>query len=219
MSAAMVVVVAHEDRLVSESLAVALSQQPAMEATHHRPRGGAELAQAVREACPAVLLSGDPLADMGGAAATRVALAAKPDLRVLLVAHECVPERAQAALTAGAVGYLPQDVHVDALVDAVRRAGGGEEAVLDATLARLLEEGGATGEVEDDVAARLAQLSPRQLEILQYMGAGLTAQQMCKRTGLADPTVRAHIRGVLDRLGAHSQVEAVGIARKLDAIR
>lgn len=221
MSAPIVVVVAHVDRLVSEALAVALSRSSAIQAVHHRPRGGAELSQAVREACPTVVVVGDPLADMGGAAAARVALAAQRDARVLLVAHECRPERARDALAAGAVGYLPEDLDVDGLVDAVRRAGSGEEPILDATLARLLgqEQEEVTVATEDDTAARLAQLSPRQLEILHYMGAGLTAQQMGARTGLADPTIRAHIGAVLARLGVRSQVEAVGVARKLGAVR
>lgn len=219
MSAPIVVVVAHVDRLVSEALAVALSRSSAIQAVHHCPRGGAELSQAVREACPTVVVVGDPLADMGGAAAARVALAAQRDARVLLVAHECRPERARDALAAGAVGYLPEDLDVDGLVDAVRRAGSGEEPILDATLARLLGQEEVPVATEDDTAARLAQLSPRQLEILHYMGAGLTAQQMGARTGLADPTIRAHIGAVLARLGVRSQVEAVGVARKLDAVR
>lgn len=219
MSTPIVVVVAHVDRLVSEALAVALSQSSGIQAVHHRPRGGAELSQAVREACPTVVVVGDPLADMGGPAAARVALAAQCDARVLLVAHECVPERAREALAAGAVGYLPEDLDVDGLVDAVRRAGEGEEPILDATLARLLGQEEVPVPTEEDAAARLAQLSPRQLEILRYMGAGLTAQQMGDRTGLADPTIRAHIGAVLARLGVRSQVEAVGVARKLDAVR
>lgn len=219
MNTPLVVLVAHADRLVSEALAVAVDQHSAMRAARDRPHAGAGLAHAVRDACPDVAVIGDPLTDMGGAVATRVALAAQADLRVVLVAHECLPERARAAMAAGAVGCLAQDLDVDELVNAVRRVGEGERPVLDPSLAGLVDQGPEAAGPDDDLATRLAQLAPRQLEILQYMGAGLTAHQMSKRTGLADATIRSHIRGVLDRLGVRSQVEAVAVARKLDAIR
>jgi PAS domain S-box-containing protein len=57
-------------------------------------------------------------------------------------------------------------------------------------------------------------LTPRQSEVLQMLGEGLTTQQMADRMSLATETVRNHVRGVLAQLGAQSRLEAVLIAHR-----
>lgn len=57
-------------------------------------------------------------------------------------------------------------------------------------------------------------LTPRQSEVLQLLGDGLTTQQMADRMGLATETVRNHVRGVLAQLGAQSRLEAVLAAHR-----
>jgi PAS domain S-box-containing protein len=57
-------------------------------------------------------------------------------------------------------------------------------------------------------------LTPRQSEVLQLLGDGLTTQQMADQMGLATETVRNHVRGVLAQLGAQSRLEAVLVAHR-----
>jgi PAS domain S-box-containing protein len=57
-------------------------------------------------------------------------------------------------------------------------------------------------------------LTPRQSEVLEMLGEGLTTQQMADRMGLATETVRNHVRGVLAQLGAQSRLEAVLVAHR-----
>jgi DNA-binding CsgD family transcriptional regulator len=58
-----------------------------------------------------------------------------------------------------------------------------------------------------------ARLTARQLEVLRLLAEGVTARGIAGRLGLAEATVRNHIRAVLAQLGAHSQLEAVARAR------
>ena len=58
-----------------------------------------------------------------------------------------------------------------------------------------------------------ARLTARQLEVLHFLAEGVTARGIAGRLGLAETTVRNHIRAVLAQLGAHSQLEAVARAR------
>jgi PAS domain S-box-containing protein len=55
-------------------------------------------------------------------------------------------------------------------------------------------------------------LTPRQTEVLQLLGAGLTTRQMADQMGLSVETVRNHVRAVLAQLGARSRLEAVLLA-------
>jgi DNA-binding NarL/FixJ family response regulator len=59
-----------------------------------------------------------------------------------------------------------------------------------------------------------ARLTPRQREVLEMLGAGLTTRQMAERTGLSIETVRNHVRAVLRELGAQSRLEAVLLAHR-----
>jgi len=60
----------------------------------------------------------------------------------------------------------------------------------------------------------LDELTERQLEILGLIADGLPAKVISARLGLRETTVRNHIRGILIRLGCHSQLEAVALARR-----
>ena len=57
-------------------------------------------------------------------------------------------------------------------------------------------------------------LSPRQLEILRLLNAGIRAHAIAEQLGLSETTVRNHIREILRRLDCHSQLEAVASARR-----
>lgn len=211
--------VADEDRLVSDALGSALSRCRSMKALDEHPVTGPEFAHAVRETHPEVALISDPLADMNAPAATRTALAAQPDLKVILVAHRCQPDHVRDALAAGAVGFLPKSLDVSTVAEAIRRADAGECPVFEEQLTFLLGVLDRRSERKDEMAERLARLSPRQLEVLRLMGAGLTATQIAHYTDLKEATVRTHIQNVLGKLDVRSQVEAVTVARDLGVIR
>lgn len=55
----------------------------------------------------------------------------------------------------------------------------------------------------------LADLTPRQLEVLRLLGEGLETQEIAVRLGIAEETARNHIRALLRAIGVHSRLEAV----------
>jgi PAS domain S-box-containing protein len=57
-------------------------------------------------------------------------------------------------------------------------------------------------------------VTPRQLEVLRLLADGVPAKVIATRLGVVEATVRNHIRSVLLALGAHSQLEAIAIARR-----
>ena len=61
-------------------------------------------------------------------------------------------------------------------------------------------------------------LTGRQVEILQCLAAGEQVKTIATRLGIAEPTARNHVAGILRRLGCHSQLEAVAEARRLELI-
>ena len=61
----------------------------------------------------------------------------------------------------------------------------------------------------------LPALTPRQLEVLELLGRGKSAKEIGRELYLSEPTVRNHIRSLLQALGVHSQLEALARAREL----
>jgi len=61
-------------------------------------------------------------------------------------------------------------------------------------------------------------LSPRELEVLHLMAAGLSNQEMCERLFLALSTVKGHNRNIFGKLGVQRRTEAVARARELDLL-
>ena len=63
--------------------------------------------------------------------------------------------------------------------------------------------------------AGLPTLTPRQLEVLELLGKGKSAKEIGRELYLSEPTVRNHIRSLLQALGVHSQLEALARAREM----
>jgi len=63
-------------------------------------------------------------------------------------------------------------------------------------------------------AASASRLTPRQREVLALLADGASTTQIATTLGLAEETVRNHIRQLLRRLGVHTRLAAVAYARR-----
>jgi DNA-binding NarL/FixJ family response regulator len=128
-----------------------------------------------------------------------------------------VPEatRVVAALRAGVTGWVPKDDSIEHLFDAIRGAMRDETwlpAVAMGPVLRLLLH----QEDQRDAAARhpLANLTPREREVLAYLAEGLGRREVGERMHLSANTVRSHLQNLMGKLEVHSTLEAVAIARQ-----
>jgi PAS domain S-box-containing protein len=69
-------------------------------------------------------------------------------------------------------------------------------------------------ELAPDSGELLANLTPRQLEVLRLLGEGLETPHIAARLGIAEETARNHIRALLRAIGARSRLEAVLIGQR-----
>ena len=81
-------------------------------------------------------------------------------------------------------------------------------------IVHLLRDDAPDGPRQDVGRETVVHLTTRQLQVLRLLADGVTARRIATRLGLAETTVRNHIRAVLSELGVHSQLEAVARARK-----
>lgn len=125
------------------------------------------------------------------------------------------PEAALAALRAGARGVLPPDASAEEIRAAVRAAAAGLVAVRPQELAWLLATAPATTDAAPPDGPQ--PLSPRELEILRMLAAGMANKAIAWKLGISEHTVKFHVAAILNRLNAASRTEAVtiGIRRGL----
>jgi DNA-binding NarL/FixJ family response regulator len=69
------------------------------------------------------------------------------------------------------------------------------------------------GRPDDRPIAPHPHLTPRQVEVLRLLEQGQLEKQIAAELHLSTPTVRSHVRGLLQALGVHSRLEAVAAAR------
>jgi len=114
------------------------------------------------------------------------------------------------SLQSGAQGYLLKDMEPDELIDALRRIVQGQTVVapeLTAVLARAVQ-----GEPAEALPKTIAELTPREREILCHLAAGQSNKVIAKELGISDGTVKLHVKAILRKLDVHSRVEAAVIA-------
>lgn len=189
--------------------------------------GAAAVAMVARER-PDVVLMDVRMPVMDGIEATRRIVDEFPETRVIILTTFDLDEYAFNGLTAGASAFLLKDVGPDELVRAVRLVASGDAVVAPRVTRRLLEAfvrpgaaGGAGGSglgpvdahggpaVPAEVQRAIAELTPREREILEAMAAGRSNQEISTEFFVSEATVKTHVRRVLAKLGLRDRVQAV----------
>lgn len=140
-----------------------------------------------------------------------------PSLSVILLSVEPTADTIREARWAGAVGLVTPEVPLEDVASLATLGGSGRllvdaDAALQAVDAASNPEGettGRTGPPQD------TPLTPREQEVLVLLGRGLDPTAIARELGLSIHTARGHVKRILAKLGAHSQLEAVIIAVQL----
>jgi len=171
----------------------------------------AEAERIIEERTPDIVLADVKLPDGDGIEEAARLHATRPEIRVvLLTARSDVTVLARAA-SAGVCGFLPRESGFAELIRALRTARDGWVIVDRATLSRVLERVQRQPVVARNGADPLTQ---RELEVLRAMGTGLDPQRIAMQLGMSVHTCRGHVKNILAKLGAHSQLEAVVTAMR-----
>jgi len=174
----------------------------------------ADAVRAAEEHRPDVVLMDFRLPDGDGAQATERIRAALPDSAVLFLSADASDSAMLRAVEAGACGYIAKDSDIEALVSSIGRAAEGEFLLPAATMARLLQRQRQKQAETDSQRSLENEVSPREREVLRQMALGRDNQAIAAELGIGYGTVRSHVRHLLEKLYAHSRLEAVAIARE-----
>jgi two-component system, NarL family, response regulator LiaR len=177
--------------------------------------GGDEMWRAIRaHGRPQVVLMDVEMPGDSGIELAQALREKLPDVRVVMLTAYADPERVFAALKAGAVGYLLKNVGPDEIRATVARAAAGEP-ILSADIAgRVLREFERERAERRD-RAQLADLTPREEEILKLLATGESNREIGARLFISEQTVKNHVANIFRKLHVNDRTKAALLAVKL----
>jgi len=136
-----------------------------------------------------------------------------PSVPVVIVSASDDPADMRRALDQGAAGFVPKSATPAVLRNALRLVlAGGVYVPIAALAAPPAEPAGAGAQRR---RARAEQLTPRQLEVLILMSRGLTNREIAGALGIAEGTVKTHVRTLFEVLDVSNRTEAALVMGEL----
>ena len=193
------VLLAEDHAVVREGTRQILDADNAIEVIGEAADGAEVVAMAARLR-PDVVLLDLHMPVINGIEATRRMIADAPDARILVLSAYDEEDYVEAALDAGARGYLLKSAHGHEVVAAIRAVAEGQ-VVMDARLARRALRR------RDDPAADVP--TARELEVLRLAARGLRTRDIAAELGMSPRTIEAHFTSIFNRFGVTTRTEAV----------
>lgn len=215
------ILVVDDHTLFRRGLTAILSRSSALTVVGDAGDAG-EAQRRAEELKPDLILLDNHLPGVHGVAALPALRAALPQVRIILLTVSEDENDLAAALRGGANGYLLKTMDADALIASILRVMRGESVIADEMTSKLVAayRGAASGAANASAEAEsavpptspLAQLSPRELEILRGIARGESNKLIARQLGIAETTVKIHVQHVLRKLNVASRVQAAVIA-------
>ena len=203
------VAVVEDDAAVRASLAEIIAGEAGLRCV--AACASAEAALAALPGCrPQVVLMDVHLPGMDGVGCVRALIGLVPEVQVVMLTVHDDTAVIFDALAAGACGYLLKPIRAAELVGAVRDVAAGG-APMSSNIARRVVQAFKKPPPARPGHAALADLTPREREILGMLAQGFQYKEIAEQTGTSYHTVHAHIRRIYEKLHVRSRAMAVSL--------
>jgi two-component system, NarL family, response regulator len=200
------VLIVDDHELVREGLAELLGRDPHVEVVG-KAETGEQALQLYREMRPDVALVDLRMSPTDGVTVITKLREEHSDARIIMLSSYDTDEDIYRGLKAGAQSYLLKDVGLSELVQTIRAVHNGEKRIPPAIAAKLAEH------------MSNPQLTPRQVDTLRLIVAGLSNQEIASRLNITEGTVKAHVKAILAKFGARDRAQAASVALKRGIVR
>lgn len=204
------VLIADDQELVRTGFRVIVNAEPDLHVVGEAA-DGLQTVEAVARLHPDVVLMDIRMPHLNGIEATRRVAAQPRPPRVLILTTFDLDEYVYDALRAGASGFMLKDAGVDELLHAIRVIAAGD-ALLAPTITRKLIEDFVRRPPANPRPAGLAELTPRELEVLGLLAGGLSNTAIAAQLVLGEATVKTHVARIFSKLDLHDRAQAVVLA-------
>ncbi|MBE9044813.1 response regulator transcription factor [Pleurocapsales cyanobacterium LEGE 10410] len=192
-----------DQELICQCLRAMLNLESDLEVVGVANNGKAAIQQ-VAALQPDVILMDIRMPVMDGREATRVICQQFPDAKILVVSTFDEDDYITHSIRAGAKGYLLKDMPVEELAQAIRLVYRGYSQMGPGLMEKMLY-----GMLNDTSEERpeLAELTPREVEVLNLIGTGCTNREIAQQLYIAEGTVKSHVTHILNRLNLRNRAQ------------
>jgi len=204
------VVVVHQTRLITSLIATSLDEEEDIQVVGQAGSQSEALTLVEETACN-ILLVAATLPENGALMLTHTLSQTHPDIKVLIFG---VPKSKVLILQyvmAGAAGYVLQEVAADRLFDNIRAAYEGKALISPDIAAVFIEHITELAQLSSQAHLDLATyeaLTPREMEVLELIDAGLSNQEIAARLFIEVGTVKNHVHNILQKLDVSNREDA-----------
>ncbi|HEY5833069.1 response regulator transcription factor [Streptomyces sp.] len=205
------ILVADDHTLLRQALCDLLAAEPDFDVVAQASTG-TETCRLAGQYRPDVVILDIEMAENHPATTVGAILCELPDARIIVLSMDDSQRLVRELLSLGVHGYLHKSVSRETLVSAIRqREAGGRRTVTVSVSATSLEP------LAGDGSEPNGGLTLREVDVLTLAGKALSNRQIAIRLGIAEGTVKRHLRNVFEKLGAVSRMDAVNkaVARSL----
>jgi DNA-binding NarL/FixJ family response regulator len=198
------VLVADDHPIVRSGIASVLATQRDFEVVGEAENGEVAIAAAAR-LHPDVVLMDLRMPVRSGVEAAAAIMAEQPAIKILVLTTYVTDGEVLRAIEVGALGYLLKDVSHEELFRAVRSVARGVRYLAPEVTDRLVNRWQLSGRYS---------LTDRELDVLRYVARGEGNKQIAASLGIAEPTVKAHLVHIYEKLGVENRTAAARLARE-----
>jgi NarL family two-component system response regulator LiaR len=207
------VIIADDDPLARRAIRDALQEQGIVVIAEAAE--GHDAVELVLHYDPDVVLMDVVLPRVDGIAATDRIVKRDPDAVVVMMSANEDPDLGLLCLRAGASGFLPKTVALEALPRAIRAAANGEPVVTRRLTAELIDRLRQSSADGNGLRPVRSALTPREWEVLDLLCQQLSTDEIADVLVLSTETVRSHVKHILRKLGVRSRQQAIEVAKDL----
>ncbi|MFJ8186605.1 response regulator [Streptomyces sp. NPDC096105] len=212
------VLVVDDQAVVRAGFVAVVDAEPDLTVVGEAGDGTSAVALAEQTA-PDVVLMDIRMPGMDGLTATRLITALETSPRVLVLTTFDLDVYVYEALRAGSSGFMLKDAVPEDVLTAIRVVAAGEGILAPTVTRRLIGQFAQGAPLPPEISGQLAQLTPREREVLLLIASGLTNAEIGVQLGVTTGTVKSHVNALLTKLQLRDRVQATILAYESGLIR
>jgi DNA-binding NarL/FixJ family response regulator len=203
------VLIADDQALVRVGLRKILEAEPEMTVVGEAA-DGEDAVSAAQRLRPDLVLMDIRMPVLDGIEATRRIVAAQAGTRVLVLTTFGLDGYVFDALRAGASGFMLKDAPPEEIAAAVRIVASGDALLAPAVTRSVIDEFARQRPTAAPAPPpAVAELTPREREVLALLARGLSNPEICERLVISEATAKTHVARILQKLDLRDRVQAV----------
>jgi DNA-binding NarL/FixJ family response regulator len=220
------VVIVDDHQIFRHGVQMNLETHPDIEVIGPGAANGEQALELIRTIQPDIAIMDINLPLMNGIQVTRQLASERQPTRVIIMTAYDDIEQVIHAIRAGASAYCPKEIDPEQLMEVIRHVVAGRYVVHDKVFDKdgveeWMDKGvqSIAGRYYVDLSETMSPLSPREMEILQYVTRGLSNKEIAQTLQISHQTVKNHMTSILRKLAVDDRTQAAVFALRRGWVR